>query len=1092
MIKATIKTTNGSLATLEKKLEHHINSHSLTWLHLSDFHLCEPETGWHSKRIVEKLIEDIEKVRSDQNLSVDLLFVTGDLAFGQLGGGEKSLTSQFQETHSVIEKVRELLGLATERVFLVPGNHDIDRSKVLAPQTEALKAMDNDAVNQLIKNGKADWQAYVQRLDAYRDFIKANYPHLNQDETRLIYANTLDIRGLSVGIAGLNSAWSATGKPGDKGKLRLSEWQLSELAKRLENSGTTFNIALSHHPLNWLTEHEDPNLSRQLQSRYSVFLHGHEHNDWVDQQGKHLKVAAGACYGKTPAETGYNFVQIQGCEVKAWLRRFDDSGQGWTPRTVYGKTDDFGCWSITLPTAPFQPMPKPVPDNTVQLDNFAPDSQEAQGLFGRGQDLDKLLNALKAKSIVSLYGVSGIGKTWLVREAARGLDKPTLELSMHRNLSVDELYRQLASALGCRDEDPVLPRNVLKNIDFSGFASYSKRAEPRLLHLCKAHELYQGQGWRDDSIGALLLAITKHYPQIKIVLESAQLPPAGLIPDKLHGSLKLLGLTKEAVRRYFRQPFGLNDTRGWVLDDVQSEAVFHALEDRHKIGKNKEARAHPLGMTLLAVVADGLGESPAQVLESHPDKFYDELRSELFDALYKKVLNPAQQHVLRLCSLYREPIPDHHVDSLNLRVGDELAFDQLKQRLLLSPDANEERYELHQLFAELTKIYLLTGRALREDHSLIAECWLQRIKGVTRRSLPNILAAGDAAHHFLEAGDYRSLEKLAHGLLGQDTAVRLERLSQTLHEAGNDEDNRRVLALLVALQPDNHKAHRFLGEAIERLECRGHDEALLHYRAAHDLSPEFAAYLSNLGCCLLERNEAEEFIGLVDSMPPKLQAKSVNDHVWAVYCQCLQHLGRGELASATRQRLINGGSCNAAFYCDEALYLAAQNQLDAAIAVLDKTEQSRCANDHTRTVHCTLLERAGRGDEASAMRQRLIEGGSCDPVFYAEEALYLAGKGLLEAAFAALDKAEQNRFADDHTRAIKARLLEQDGRGDEASDMRRQLINGGSRCPAFYNDEALYLEKQQRVADAVDLLQRAGKQGCADGCTENILKRLQR
>ncbi|MGH8657279.1 MAG: metallophosphoesterase family protein [Gammaproteobacteria bacterium] len=348
---------------------------SLTWLHLSDFHLCEPVNGWDATQIVTCLKDDIGRILREQDLRPDLLFVTGDLAWGQLGDGDKSLASQFLETHGVIEEVRELLGLEKKRVFLVPGNHDIDRDKVLEPQTKHLQGLNDEEVNSLMQTGGSEWQAYAQRLYAYRDFIAKYYSHLYQDPERLIYANTLDINGLKVGIAGLNSAWSATGKPGDKGKLRLGKWQLMKLSNQLDKDKAQFKIAVAHHPFNWLTSDEDPSLNRILERYYNVFLHGHEHSAWVQQpQGGLLRVAAGACYGKTPQESGYNFVRIRGSQVEVWLRRFDENGQGWVPCPVYQRTDNNDCWSLTLSLDPF-----------AEIKQHGPTSVKAE-IKGRGPD----------------------------------------------------------------------------------------------------------------------------------------------------------------------------------------------------------------------------------------------------------------------------------------------------------------------------------------------------------------------------------------------------------------------------------------------------------------------------------------------------------------------------------------------------------------------------------------------------------------------------------------------------------------------------------------------------------------------------------
>ena len=60
-------------------------SQHLTWLHLSDLHACDPNTGWDAKRVTDTLLADLKRMQKDHGLRPDLIFFTGDAAFGHLG-----------------------------------------------------------------------------------------------------------------------------------------------------------------------------------------------------------------------------------------------------------------------------------------------------------------------------------------------------------------------------------------------------------------------------------------------------------------------------------------------------------------------------------------------------------------------------------------------------------------------------------------------------------------------------------------------------------------------------------------------------------------------------------------------------------------------------------------------------------------------------------------------------------------------------------------------------------------------------------------------------------------------------------------------
>nr|VFJ57310.1 MAG: hypothetical protein BECKDK2373B_GA0170837_10654 [Candidatus Kentron sp. DK] len=75
----------------------------ITWLHLSDIHLCPPKTGWDADRILRLLIDDLRKMARDHGLAPDLLLVTGDLAFG-----DSSIDEQFDNESASLSSRRGL------------------------------------------------------------------------------------------------------------------------------------------------------------------------------------------------------------------------------------------------------------------------------------------------------------------------------------------------------------------------------------------------------------------------------------------------------------------------------------------------------------------------------------------------------------------------------------------------------------------------------------------------------------------------------------------------------------------------------------------------------------------------------------------------------------------------------------------------------------------------------------------------------------------------------------------------------------------------------------------------------------------------
>ncbi|MBG1271957.1 leucine-rich repeat domain-containing protein [Nostoc sp. WHI] len=329
---------------------------TLTWLHLSDIHACKPRTGWDAKRVTDTLCKDLKKMQEQYGLRPDLIFFTGDAAFGHIGSGEgKSIAEQFREAHDFLTTVRESFQPAIEQrnLFLVPGNHDVNRNKISRFEKQALESISSlDEVTSFVQDAGIEWQRIIGRLDDYAHFLQTyGYDHLLTSREHLIYADAREVAGLRVGIAGFNSAWSSSGAGRiEIGRLWMAgRFQLETLRQKLPKND--FAIALLHHPTNWLVPEENPIFGRQLERDFPFVLHGHEHQDFVrsDASNGHTVISAGACHEWSESKNnGYNFVQLDFVNRtgKVWLRQYDSTGGGWIPRIIHNRTDDRGCWVL--------------------------------------------------------------------------------------------------------------------------------------------------------------------------------------------------------------------------------------------------------------------------------------------------------------------------------------------------------------------------------------------------------------------------------------------------------------------------------------------------------------------------------------------------------------------------------------------------------------------------------------------------------------------------------------------------------------------------------------------------------------------------
>jgi signal transduction histidine kinase len=304
-------------------------------------------TGWDANRILASLKDDFKKLQDQHQLCPDLIFVTGDIAYGEIPG--YPIEEQFQEAGALLEEIRESFSpsIPINNVFIVPGNHDVNRNSVTPDQTDWLdRQKDLNHIFDLVRSHNIQWRRYMERLQEYCSFLNNfGYTHLLGNPQYLMFNSVRTLSGIKVGIAGFNSAWSSC-RNSEKGKLWLAgKWQLETLLQKIKKADVS--IALMHHPFNWLVEYEDPEFGRLLENHFNFFLHGHEHLGWVDQKPQHARIAASSCYDRSGRDNGYNIVRLdtknKKCDI--WLRCYDRQGDGWVHRPI-SKYAENGIWSI--------------------------------------------------------------------------------------------------------------------------------------------------------------------------------------------------------------------------------------------------------------------------------------------------------------------------------------------------------------------------------------------------------------------------------------------------------------------------------------------------------------------------------------------------------------------------------------------------------------------------------------------------------------------------------------------------------------------------------------------------------------------------
>ncbi len=307
-----------------------------TWLHLSDLHaraadarapspgnagasirpapaglrLGEGSPPTH-ERLLAALRQDLEE---RANPRPDVLVVTGDVAWA----GERE---DYAAARRWLVDTASALGLDADRVFLVPGNHDVERDASKRSEGLELRLLSDLRENRrrfdLALEKPAARALLTARLAAFAELGSAFGPPGAPGSTYLDFSHAVEGRdGLRVRLIGLCTPWLAIDDD-DRGALRLGAATL-ERARATIVPGELV-VVLAHHPLRggWLGDERDADV--WMGDNAHVLLTGQVHDAFAEQArsgqpGSYLWIAAGASLATSEQATrrlGWSMGQVR-------------------------------------------------------------------------------------------------------------------------------------------------------------------------------------------------------------------------------------------------------------------------------------------------------------------------------------------------------------------------------------------------------------------------------------------------------------------------------------------------------------------------------------------------------------------------------------------------------------------------------------------------------------------------------------------------------------------------------------------------------------------------------------------------------------
>jgi predicted phosphodiesterase len=406
----------------------------LQFLHISDLHAKGPreKEPWRRRRVLgDAWLRNLETLIEEEG-PVQFVFFTGDAA--QSGKPE-----EYAEVTDFFRALCAELDLGINRLFVVPGNHDITRD--VRTDAWASARMRLAATSDLLgvsrwMNGissgpplgfEDSWKsAILERQCAYRAWVTDDLRRA--EPAGLGYRSSVELPGWGhpIHIVGLDSAWLC-GDDADAGRLLLTENQVGRhLTAANGDPLPGLRIVLMHHPLHELA---DGIHARRLLADYAdLVLRGHLHQtqvvEWIDPDSRLRELASGSLYEGGLADTYGNSCQLVRLELDSELRpieamvrfrSFSPRGGHWfDDNSLYRESREGRItWTFGV-SVPRKPNP------------FSPWTPRPEHCFGRAGVFRRLETAFDERRSMWLVGDWRIGKTmilmaWEKRLRERGI-----------------------------------------------------------------------------------------------------------------------------------------------------------------------------------------------------------------------------------------------------------------------------------------------------------------------------------------------------------------------------------------------------------------------------------------------------------------------------------------------------------------------------------------------------------------------------------------------------------------------------------------------------------------------------------------------
>lgn len=342
----------------------------MLFLHLSDIHfrsneinrLDDPNAG-----LRDDIVADVELMRIEIGRSADGILICGDIAYA---GAKREYEFAYEWLKSTLCPAA---GCRIEDVFVIPGNHDVDRkqgaTQLLSDARAKLREYPAERSDEIRRNYLVDTagaQMLFGPIENYNRFAAEFVCNLAAENPERPEAKPFAMRdwelndGSTLRVWGFNSVLVC-----DEHDALGAMFVDPTAAQVVRRAPDVTHVVMCHHPYSWL-KNGGP-FRERIEAVAKLHLFGHEHTRRVEEGLRFTAIRAGAVHPDRHEpgwDPGYNWINLaiendgpkRQLHVEIWVRKRDGARFIAVPNPVnanpWSLRHDLPDWTPPAATTP--------------------------------------------------------------------------------------------------------------------------------------------------------------------------------------------------------------------------------------------------------------------------------------------------------------------------------------------------------------------------------------------------------------------------------------------------------------------------------------------------------------------------------------------------------------------------------------------------------------------------------------------------------------------------------------------------------------------------------------------------------------------